>query len=583
MPGLSCLYGYDIVLQEIANSSFQNYNNNYFVIPDSLAQLKLTYQNNSGYQELNIDNISLYSEFDGQYNLRFLKNALNTSEDYHSQNTTFNHKDSSSFNMFLFSSNYNGMFKLKYFKKIKSLYFILHPTFESSGGYYVPRNSEDNFLDLKFLENSSFQNIGINAAAGFQSEKAKITLNILLNRSKLYIPVKIDDTTNFKQQFTSYNSLLNYLNFENSISSNLKISGNFFMRNFLRDYGATYDSLTTLRKTFNSMLQVDEFNYGGNFNLETTLLNLKLPFNLKFHYSQNIFLFSNAFENSRVRTESERLNICAEQNLEINESFITEFAVRLKNHKIIYSEFGDLPKNMSAFEYLANFKYMFSDSSFINCKIENYPIFPFAANYYQIAPYQLENLDLSPENWYVLDIKYYQSENKNFHFNLSANISFGDNLIYPNYLDTLTYQMKSDASCSALGGSLDLYYNLFGIKFSSLTKVYFIDFSDENLSLVQNFRFPKFSETLSVSFLFNFGLNITLQDNFRTGLASYDYTNHKNITLNNMNILDLYLQQKIYTEQIFLAIRNLTNQYFEYNFRMPESGLNFLLGISLTL
>jgi hypothetical protein len=559
--------------------------NTIFLQPDSLNQIKLSSISNKSFHILQLDGIPLFSLFDGQYNYTFLKN-------FNLKNTGLNFntiklskpltKDSLSADVILFSSNYNGLLQANIFKKKNSLYFRLNSSFESSGGYYYSNRTKENVVDLRFLENSAYQNIGIALSTGFLNNTSDISLNLLYNKSKLNVPIKLNDKSKFKQQFNVYDALLGYMKFENKFNDKIHLWGNFFFRKFVRDYGSSYDSTYIMFRQFNSKLEIDEYNYGGNLFMNYNLINPENPTFLHFNYSQNIFLFSNESDQDRVRTESENLSILLEQKVLLSENFDAVIGAKLNSRAILYTEFGEIPENKSILDYHANLNYHLEDSSMISFKYEKYSIFPLVGNYFELRPNQYENIELKSERWNDFSLSYSTNLFDIFNTKITAQYSQGSNINYPLFIDTTHYKFSSDGNLKAFGGIFELKFEVFDVAFSSITRFSLQDFSEEKLKIVQAYRLPVFSEELMLSKEFDFGLSMNLKSNYRKGIKGFNFNEGRIRNFKDFFVMDLLINQKVFSENIFLAVRNLTNQYYEYNFLIPEPGINFLFGLSLS-
>lgn len=575
---------------QLINEVFENYNvlfsNNFYNFSqDTLNQLQISSTTNISSKIIEIDKIPLFSRFDGNYNIQFFKNFLMNKKDssiFFFEKNADSQKDSSSYQFFLFSSNYNGLLMGKTFVKKKNFFWRINPVFESSGGYYYSNRSSENLFDLRFLENSSYQNIGLDLGVGFLNNSSEISLNILYNVSNLYIPVKLSDTTKYKQHFNSYDSFLGYLKFKNQFTDNLTFEGNFFFKRFLRNYGSSLDSSFIILHKYNSKFEIDEFNYGGNLLLGYNPFNLVYPLDINFCYSQNIFLLTNAFNQNRTRTESENLSISLGQKFSITNKLNLNLEGDLNSRAILYSELGKIPANKSQIDYKICLDYQLGDSSIVDFDFNKFYVFPFISNYFGIQPNQLENGNLNSEDWSEFTANYSELFS-NFNLKISGDFSIGKNIIFPYFLDSSKFRYESSGKLSSFGAVFEINFNLFSLEFKTITKVNFEDFSVDNLKLIQAYRLPDFSNFISINKKFDFGLNITLNNNYTGGLYSFDSNSQEIKRMKKFLIMNLLLQQKVYSQDLFLGIRNLTNQLYETNYSVPLPGINVLFGVNINL
>lgn len=552
--------------------------------PDTLNQFKLTSVSNSKFINLKIDGIPLFSLFDGQYNLTFLKNfEFENRKTFESSPKVDNiNRDSNSSEFLLYSSNYNGLLKGDFFIKKKSIYFKLNSSFESSGGYYYSGRSKENVLDLKFLKNSAYQNIAIDISSGFVNQNSRIIFNLLYHKSKLYVPILLNDSYKYQQHFKFYDNLIGYLSYSNRFSDRITISGNFFFKNHIRDYGSTYDSSYQNIVKFKAESEIDEFSYGADFRIFYKLSDEINPLKFNANYSQNIFLFSNNENQLRERTESEQLLVSLSQSLNIGNKISLDLLGNLNSRAILYSDTEFIPENKSSIDFFTHIKYSFNDISNLSINYDRFSIFPFVAFYYQLKPFQLGNFELNSEQWNSINMTYTRHLTNKINTKFSISLNSATNLNYPIPIDSLTYRYLSEGEINALGILAEFNLNLQILNIKSISKGFFTDFSNPRMKLIQNFRLPNFEQTFIISKLFDFGLKLVLDAKYRSGIYGFNKSENSISKIPDFFVADLLVSQKVFTENIFLAIRNITNQYYEFNYFMPQPGINFLFGISLS-
>jgi hypothetical protein len=555
----------------------------FLVLPDSLNQRVLTSLSNSSYEILSFDGIPAYSLFDGKYHFDFLKNIdlKNSYSILDSARLSVNKlTDTSENKILLFSSNFNGLLSTNFYKQKKHLYYKIRTDFASSGGYYYSGKTEENDIDLIFLENSSFQNLGLNGSFGFFNKNSDISINLIYNKSKLYVPIRLMDTSKLSQHFNVYDSFYGYLKFDNFFSEKLHIFGNFFLRQMVRNYGASFDTVYIPIKLYNSKLEIDEYNYGANLFVDFNTFGLINPTRASAEYTQNIFLFSNEGNLDRVRTESENLGIKLHQKILYTDALYSIFSIGLKSRAILYSDFEVLPANKSTFEFkgVLNYSTRKSVFEFLVCK---FSVFPFAAGYFTLQPSQIGNLDLKSENWLEFQFAFEEKFENNFSLELKSIFSKGTNVNYPTNVDSSRYSYYSDGEITGLSSEFILKAEFFTVLCKAGSKLFFNLNESNKLSLSQPYRIPKYTQTLLLNKDFPFGLSVCLNATYQLGVTAFNFSKNRVETLSNYMTADLLINQKIFDQNLFIAIRNLTNQYYELNYSVPEPGINFLLGLSL--
>jgi hypothetical protein len=98
------------------------------------------------------------------------------------------------------------------------------------------------------------------------------------------------------------------------------------------------------------------------------------------------------------------------------------------------------------------------------------------------------------------------------------------------------------------------------------------------LSIAEGIRIPKFQTKLSYSQnIFNF-MNFQIELEYINGISYYNSTKNMIETANLPILLNIILQKQFDNSLIFVILKNISNQYYEINYGLPESGLSINLG-----
>lgn len=548
-----------------------------FII-DTLNQLQLNGTTRIISEQLKIDDIELFSKFDGNYALQFLPIFFNCdSNDICKTNFKTIPTDEFSTKAALFTGSKNGFFQGYHKGRYRTFSWLIHPYLEINNGIYYPDN-EQTFLNQKLVANSSFQNISGRTEFGIQNEKSYLLFDSHISFANLYKPLNLLDSNKIKHKFDSYNNLLTQIKFSNTFSDFIRFTGRIYLKNFLRDYSTFVDSTIFSFDIYNNEFEVEEFNYGFNtiIDYDSRILNNPVQFN--FSYSQDLFLVNSTFLKVRSRIESENLKVGISQKFDYSDNGVVNIAINSYSRALLYSSLGTLPPNLHTLNLeLKNYLKIDSTLQLTNSIYRKYYL-PLIGNYYSISENYLNNLNLQPELWYyfsnALDINF----TKNLNIKSFINLYYGQDIIV---LDKINSKYFNNGESKGAEVGIDGEYRYGIINFRINTYYNFQNVSNKEI-LVSNFlRMPKFTANINLNHLFYDFVELELNFKYLSGINSYNVQTHT-IEMVKPNYLLNLLIQKQYDNAFFtLILRNLTNRYHETNIGIPDRGISFLLGTGI--
>lgn len=553
--------------------------------PDSLMEIRLSGISHSVYYGITNSSIPLYSLFDGSYNYNFIKQNIDINLAKLNKNTTDSinlNKDSIISKILLYSGNKDGLLEGVSKGNIKNYFWSFTPVFESSGGYYYSNKKTANYTDLIFLENSAYQNIAFNVEGGIRNNKSSISLSALINISNLYVPINLNNLSPIKQHFSDYDEFIEMLKFENYFNENLKFEGNIFVKKFLRNFGSNIDTNSFPITGYISSTQIDEYSYGGNLSILTPLFIKQKDFKLTFNYSQDVFLYSYIVKKWKLRAESEELFIKASQAVPLTDFLSLNLSVELQQRAIIYSEFGKIPANNSNYNLDISSNYKLSDAQSFSVRLMKFAFVPFVSQYYDLNGTQQGNINLDPENWLETDLR--SNTNISNIGNIQAGIIFstGNNVLYPSPSDSgkFTYLSAGLVKAVNLYCNFEIYW--FNFKLANLFSFALLNTNNSEIQLEPTYRVPKLADAFTMDYQFDFGLDLQLQANYNSGIRIFNQQESAIEYTKKSIIFNFQAQQKFSNQYFYINLKNLTNEYYEYNYGIPEAGLNFQIGIILS-
>lgn len=574
-------YGNNPLLQlNELNSKFDSFNS--FFISDTLNQTRISSTSNDFYHNLTLNKIPLFSLFDGNYNFIFLKNYLceNNNDANFNCDSLYLIKDTLISNVLLYSGNKNGMLNGFHLGKEKNFFWKFNPIFESSGGYYYSTASKEKPLREEFLENSAYQNIGINAEFGFEGRKSKISLASSFNISKLYIPTNINVFNSVKKHFNDYNEYIIDVKFENSFENNITLNGNIFAKKLFRNLGSTIDSNVIKFGIYVTNFEIDEYSYGGNLNTTLPIFSSQKNTLVSFLYEQNVFLYTNFSKYFRSRTESENIELSILQSFLLTDNFDINFEGKFKERAVLYSELGTLPGNSSSIDYKVTLNYNITNSQKFTFFFKKYNFFPFISQYYNLEEEQFGNHRLRDENWYLFCFSY-DNRLDNFNFKIELQSNFGNNIF--NSAKNIKYSTQDLVyeQIKNLSSAIELKYKLESLKIiNNIAYFWKIDYS-ENTKINPNYKLPSFADKFLINYQFLYGISASININYFGKFDIYDPKINKINGTENIFLLDFIMQKDFSNQYFFFALNNILNNYYELQSGIPEAGLNFQLGVKL--
>ena len=557
--------------------------NNWIFFTDSINQFKLNSNVRSDLFNIEREKIELYSLFDGNYNLRFIQPYLDTASIYHlyHQNKNTKNKFNQSTKINLFSGTNNGNLQFDFAGNYRSFYWLFQPYFDISDGVLYP-DQNNTIFNQSLLRGSGYQNILNHLEFGIISSHSSLVFDLNFNISELYIPLSRFDTNTIHYKFNDYNQFLGIIKFSNTFSDDLKINGKVFLMDSFRDAKPSIDTNSVLLQSDNSY-NLEEFYYGLNLMIVYNLFFKDNPTKFGLNYRQNLFLFDNKFVGGRQRIETESLNWSFEQKYDYSNNNSIIAAGEYKSKAVLLSTFGDLPNHL----YNLNLNILHNHIIKNNLKLTNllkYNNFePFMSNYYALNEHSIENLSLSPETWIELQNTLENQIDTNLFYKLKFDIFYGKDIILQVIDNDIKLQYKNIANKFGVDIGLDFNYfnDNFGVRWQAALALQKIN--QVEVKIQNGLRTPKFQTKLSYS------QNIL---NFMTFQADLEYLNgipFFNKTKNMIEIaqipilLSFILQKQFDNSYIFVILKNVSSQYYEINYGLPEKGLNITLGTKILI
>ncbi len=558
--------------------------NDNFLYTDSLSQRRLTSYKNLNFPDINFEGIPLYSNFDGNYNLNFFHSKFLKSifENQHSKSTNLNKNneinDTISTVLQLFSGSKNGKFDINHIGAKNHFFWEVNPVFESSSGYSFSNKNTKNPFDLIKLYNSGYQNISIYTNTGFRNDQAKISLDGYFSNADLYVPNRINEN-HITYHFNDYNMFFGKFNFSDKFSQNLSISGNVFYKYAYKNESAQYDSMNVkIKSTF---LDLSEYLYGANFLVEfPTFFEQNTEFSIS--YSQGLDINYDLKSQANMRIEDENLIFTIYQNIYKSPKFISNIEFQYFQKNINLSELGDIPNNKKGWNLNFDNSYKLSDDRSFSLQIDKFSNIPFNSQYFDIYPKQIGNPNLQLENNYLIELSYNQKITNSLIANLGMNYSRTDNLICNIPLAQDTFQFQNYYSKDNFALKLHLNYANRNISLGSDIEYVYSKFRNEIQKIQPNIIYPPFNFQFNGQYQFDFSLIVKLNFVYYAGVNSYNSGNQSIQAVSNVFLTNIYFEQVFDKDRIYFIINNLTNEIYYNYFNLPNSGINFLMGVLLT-
>jgi len=550
----------------------------HFVTIDTMNQMQINGITRLAMQDLSINGIELFSKFDGGYALQFLPVffSCDTNQICH-LNSINKPKDEYLTKASLFTGNKNGFFQAYHRGRHRSFYWLIHPYLEINNGIYYS-DKQHKVFEQKIVENSSFQNISGRVEFGIRNDYSYLLFDSYLSFANLYKPLNLMDSSKIKHKFGDYNNFLAQIKFSNTFSDFIKISGNIFLKNFLRNHSTVIDSNIFSFDIYNSDFEIEEFNYGINTKIDYDSKLAKNPTQFKLIYSQDLFLVNSNYLKSRSRTEAENLQIGLEQLFEYSNNGRLTIELISKSRAMLYSSLDKLPKNNSFLNLSIRNIYNFDSTIELKSSFSRIGIMPFVIYYYKIFDTYQSNLDIQPEIWYTFENEFKLKINERFNIVPSINIFYGQNVFL---LDQFNKQYKANGTSKGfqLGISGKYYYNSVSLKFNGNYNYQVV--SDDFLLFSNFLRMPRYNLDINFYHYFYEFLELELNIKIQDGLFSLNPTTKTISRLPSKYSVNLMLQKQYDNAFFTLIFRNLTNNYSESNFGIPDRGLGFLLGTGI--
>ncbi len=570
-----CYTQLNLVQNEFNNYKFNSPNFQKYLIIDTMNQLQLNGTTRIISTQLTLNNIELYSKFDGNHALQFLPIFFNCdSNEICKTNLSIKTQGEFLTKAAFFTGSKNGFFQAFHKGRYKTIHWLVHPYLEISNGIYYPDENQS-FLKQKVVSNSSFQNISGRTEFGIKNEKSYLLFDSYLSFANLYKPLNLLDSNMIKHKFGNYNNLLAQIKFSNTFSDFLKITGRIFLKNFLRDYSTMIDSTIFSFDSYNNEFEIEEFNYGFNSLIEYDSRITKHPVHINLSYTQDLFLVNSSYLKARSRIESENLNIGYSQLYDYSDRGNIQLSLNSSSRAILYSNLGKLPNNVITVNFEFKNNYQFDSTINLSSSFSRKHFLPFISHYYSISENYQNNLNIEPELWYYVGNTFNIKFNQNFNIKSILNLYYGHDIII---LEKTSRKFSNSGVSKGLELGLTGEYKLESINFKFDGVYNFQNVNEKEILLSDFLRMPAFISNFNLNHIFYNFLELELNIKFTSGIYSYDPRNH-NIEMISPDFLVNLLIQKQYDNAYFtLILRNLTNRYYETNIGIPDRGISFLLG-----
>lgn len=558
--------------------------NNQFLYSDSLSQRRISTYKNINFLDVNFDGVPIYSNFDGNYNLNFLNPRILKSifENQYSISSRLIHNaefdDTLATVIQLFSGTKNSKFDINHIGSKNHFFWQINPIFESMSKYAYSNKSTKNPFDLKKIENSGHQNISVFANAGYSNHQAQISIDSYFSNADLYVPNKLNENR-IKTHFNDYNIFFGKFNFSNKFSPNFIISGNVFYKYNYRNKLESYDSLDY---EITSITQdLSEYMYGASLSLEFPTL-FEQNTGVSVFYAQGVEINYDLKKLYNLRMEDENLVFSIYQNIFTSDKLKTDIQFQYLQRNINLSEYGAIPSNKRTWNLFLDNQYIFSQDASLNMKIAKFSNAPFNSQYYEIYPPQIANLDLKPDNNYAIDLFYDRKVTDKIAGNVGLSFARTNNLICNVPIAPDTFQFQNYYSKTSLGINTLMNYTNKNFTVNAEIEYVISNFENDIQKLQPNILYPPFRFEIYGEYDFKFGLNTRINFVYSAGINSYNSESNKIEPMQNVFLTNIYFEQIFDKDRIYVVINNLTNEiYYDY-FNLPNSGINFLMGVLLT-
>jgi hypothetical protein len=561
-----------------------NFFDNVFLYADSVAQRRLSSYHNLNYLSINYDGVPIYSDFDGNYNLNFFHPKFFQSIFENQQKFSMLPDISTDLNdtlstvIQLFSGIKNSKFDINHFGTKNHFFWNINPVFESSTGYFYSNKNTKNPFDLIRVKNSGYQNISAYANAGYKNEKAGISIEGYFSNADLFVPNKLNEN-NITIHFNDYNLFIGKLNFFDDFSSYFIISGNVFYKYGYRNQLMHYDSAEI--SIDNTTLQISEYLYGANILVEFPTF-FEYNTKMSLYYSQGVIIDFDLKMQYNLRLEDENLILTLYQDIYKSNKIKSNIEFQYFQNNINQSELGEIPSNKHGWNLYFNNQYNFSEFDAISLNLNKFSNVPFNSQYFSIYPKQIANPNLKIDDNYIIDLFYNRKISSYFTGNIGLTISKNDNLICNVPIAVDTFQFQNTNSIANMGVKSQMKYNNHNFSIYGNIEYVFSKFNNNIQKIQPNIIYPKFNFKLNSEYKFDFGLNARLNFVYMTGVNSYNSQSKEIETTKDVFLTNLYFEQLFDKNRIYIIINNLTNEIYYNYFNLPNSGVNFLMGVLLT-
>ncbi|GEM_PF-3019467 len=555
--------------------------NNWIFLTDSINQIKLNSNVRTDLFNIEKDNIELYSIFDGNYNFQFIAPYLDTFNTYSLYNHNINKRNifNHTTKVNLSAGTNSGSLQFEFEGNYHNFYWLFQPYFDISDGVLFPEGNNTIF-NQNLLRGSGYQNILNHLEFGVINSHSSLVFDLNLNISELYIPLSRFDTNSVRFKFNDYNQFLAIVKFSNTFSEDMKIRGKVFFMDSFRDTKPSNDTNSILIKSQNSY-NLEEFYYGMNLLVDYNLFFNDNPTIIGLKYKQNLFLFDNNFVGGRQRIETESLNWSLEQKYSYSDRNSIIAIAEYKSKAILLSTLGKLPQNIGDLNFGISHIHN-SDKEYNLTNSFKYSTFdPLVSNYYALNVNSIDNLELIPEKWAELKNTFFHQIDTNLFYKLNLDFFYGKDIILQ-VIDedyNCKYSNIGDKFGAEIGIDFNYFNNNFGIRWQAGFALQ--NFNTAQMTIENGLRLPKFHTKFSYSQnIFNF---ITFQTDveYLNGISYFHKAKNMIETANLPILLNIIFQKQFDNSYIFVILKNISNQYYEINYGLPERGLSITLGTKI--
>lgn len=476
-------------------------------------------------------------------------------------------------------SNVNQKIAFSLGKKWERIGFWISGEYKNSDGFYLPKKFEsDKNEDGRLRQNSDLTNKGVNGRVHYSWEKGSLFFDFNLIDSKKGIPPHVAEDRPRYWRFPVWRKNEVKISLKHILFSELELRGSVYYdlyKNTLDSYDdSTY---TTQDKKYSFHSTFDDYSIGANFfgDLSKGINHLRIGLNLKkdVHRSQ-----ANYYE-PWEKYEAANYSLGLENEISINKNTSLVIGTSLDWLKPLYSNGGELRPSIFHVNPLFGVSYRINLSQ-IYFSVAKKSRFPTLKEFYsEYLGRNIPNPDLREEKAMNYELGFRSHLSQKGTLEISLFYSDLKDLIVQKRIEMI-YQMQNVNQADYLGAEFSLDYEIqkgydLSISYSYLRAR---DTSLERKSSRLEYKPPH-----KLALILNFNLPLALE-----GMAKALFINKRYFEdrggefkpLSPYTLLDLRISKKLGNLEIYLLLKNLMDEYYEFEEGFPGPGREFIVGIT---